>query len=294
MQKILLSLFIVAACSSPEPQPQAQNAPTVAASTAADSTTQDSIIAMERMAQAKRERWDTLPVGPLAARIGRTFVGAPYTPGTLEQTPEHLVINLRTFDCVTFVENSLALARTVKYHEQPTFAGFKRELQRIRYRGGALDGYPSRLHYFSEWIDDNDAKDVVKNITRDLGGVADPRPINFMTTNRDKYKALAAEDIYQKIALTEQQLNQRERFIIPEAKINSVASRIQDGDVIAAVSTLPGLDIAHTGLALWQNGKLHLMHAPLVGSHVEISEVPLADRIVRQEKQNGVMVARPH
>ena len=56
---------------------------------------------------------------------------------------------------------------------------------------------------------------------------------------------------------------------------------------------MPGLDIAHTGLALWVDGKLHLMHAPLVGTVVEISKLPLADRIQGIEGQDGIMVARP-
>lgn len=285
---LLLICLVSAACSRPDPQPQANNAPTVN-----DTLAQDSIIALERMAEAKRERWDTLPVGPLAARIGRNFVGAPYTPGTLEQVPERLVVNLRTFDCVTFVESSLALARAVKYHAQPTFATFRQELQRIRYRAGIMDEYPSRLHYFSEWIHDNEQKGIVSNITVDLGGVRDARPIHFMTTNRDAYKQLSSDAFFEKAKQNEAELSGRTRYMIPESQIAEAAAKIQDGDVIAAVSTLPGLDIAHTGLALWQNGKLHLMHAPLVGSHVEISEVPLADRILKQEKQNGVMVARP-
>jgi hypothetical protein len=35
------------------------------------------------------------------------------------------------------------------------------------------------------------------------------------------------------------------------------------------------------------------MHAPLVGSVVEISEVPLADRILDIRGQDGILVARP-
>jgi hypothetical protein len=35
------------------------------------------------------------------------------------------------------------------------------------------------------------------------------------------------------------------------------------------------------------------MHAPLVGSVVEISEVPLAERLQRINAQDGIMVARP-
>ena len=66
-----------------------------------------------------------------------------------------------------------------------------------------------------------------------------------------------------------------------------------DGDIIAATSTVPGLDIAHTGIALWRDGRLHLLHAPLAGGVVQISEVPLAERIQRIRGQDGVMVARP-
>jgi hypothetical protein len=72
-----------------------------------------------------------------------------------------------------------------------------------------------------------------------------------------------------------------------------IEDRIQDGDIIAATSTLAGLDIAHTGIALWRDGRLHLLHAPLAGGVVQISEMPLAERIQRIDGQDGVMVARP-
>jgi hypothetical protein len=72
-----------------------------------------------------------------------------------------------------------------------------------------------------------------------------------------------------------------------------VAEGIRDGDIIAATSTVAGLDVAHTGLALWVDGALHLLHAPLVGDSVEISQLPLAERILELSGQDGIMVARP-
>jgi hypothetical protein len=56
---------------------------------------------------------------------------------------------------------------------------------------------------------------------------------------------------------------------------------------------VPGLDVVHTGFAVWEHGRLHLLHAPLKGSSVEISALPLADRIQGIPTQSGVMVARP-
>lgn len=247
----------------------------------------------ERMAWARAERLDTLPFGETVARLGETFVGTTYTPNTLDiDGPERLVINLRELDCVTFVESVLAMARLV-HAGIDDFDAYKAELAKIRYRGGVLDGYPSRLHYFSEWISDNEALGLVRNVTRDLGGVQDTEPIDFMSTHTESYRHLADPANLDAIRRVEAELSSRPRYYIPEHRIAEAASGIRNGDIIAATSTVKGLDVAHTGFALWVDGKLHLLHAPLVGKNVEISEKPLADRILGIKAQDGIMVARP-
>jgi hypothetical protein len=303
----LITILALAACETP-PRPEATQSQAAEERTkepeshATPTDTQrfdpkadpksDSAVVEQRLAWARQQRLDTLPIGEIVARMGRTFVGYPYIPGTLEADgPEHLVINLHTFDCVTFVENMLALARVVRAGGH--FPEFKRELTKIRYRNGELNGYPSRLHYFSDWIANNSAKGIVKNITRELGGVLDTEPINFMSAHVESYRQLADTAALHEIKATEKRLNTEQRYVIPKAKIAGIADQIHDGDIIAAASSLPGLDIAHTGIALWVDGKLHLMHAPLVGSVVEISKEPLADRIMKISKQDGIMVARP-
>ncbi|HEX6693632.1 MAG TPA: N-acetylmuramoyl-L-alanine amidase-like domain-containing protein [Longimicrobiales bacterium] len=244
------------------------------------------------MALAKRESLDTLPIGEIIARIGQTFVGNPYVPGTLEaEGPEKLVVNLRTFDCVTFVENTLALARTIK--ARGDYARYKAELAHIRYRGGRMDGYPSRLHYFSDWIADNESKGVVRNLTRELGGIADPEPITFMTSHTDAYRQLKDTALVSEIRSAEARLTAAGRLVIPEDSIEGISDLIRNGDVIAAATNVKGLDIAHTGIALWVDGTLRLMHAPLVGSTVQISPNTLAGRIKASGSQDGIMVARP-
>jgi hypothetical protein len=258
-----------------------------------DSDPQDSVIFEQRMALAREQRLDTLPVGKVIAALGRTFVGTPYTPGTLEaEGPERLIVNLRELDCVTFVENMLAMSRII-VAGHPDYQSFKSELARIRYRDGHLDGYPSRLHYFSEWIANNAAKGVVQEITTDIGGVPDSMALTFMTSHRESYRQLKDEATFGAIGMMEKNLAGKTRYYVPEDRIAQVADRIQDGDIIGATSTLEGLDVAHTGIALRVDGKLHLMHAPLVGKAVEISTKPLADRILEIKAQDGIMVARP-
>ena len=270
----------------------------------ASGTPRDWEIAREHFTWAATQPPGAFPrFGDLLARIGERFVDTPYLPRTLELAgPERLVINLEALDCVTLVENVLVLARLAwvartnagRVDDPDSFrAAYRDELTRIRYRGGELDGYASRLHYFSEWISDNEASGLVDAISRDLGGVADPSPIDFMSTHPDAYRQLADPDVLAAIARTEARLGQAERYYIPVEAIDAASGGIRDGDIIAATSTVAGLDIAHTGIALWRDGMLRLMHAPLVGSHVQISEESLAERIARIGGQDGIMVARP-
>lgn len=266
-----------------------------------EGTAEDWDIVRSTLARAWDEELHLLPLGETMARIGVTFVGTAYVPATLEvEGPERLVINLRELDCVTFVENVLALGRLVHLHDPSALDDedwlrdeYRRLLTGIRYRGGKLEGYPSRLHYFSEWIADNEARGLVRDVSRELGGVADETPIDFMSTHPDAYRQLSEPGVVDEIARMEARLSARPRYYIGEEHIEEAAPGIAHGDIIAATSTVAGLDIAHTGLALVRDGSVYLLHAPLVGSEVQISEVPLSARVQRIGGQDGIMVARP-
>ncbi len=300
--------------------PSSESAPSAPSSpgpTTLPGTDADWAIVEETVTWAVERGYDTLGIGDLIARIGETFVGTPYAPYTLEVPGEEsLVIELEELDCVTFVENVLALARLVQMApddlippDDATTSGedrgvdgagdrqrtlFSGILEDIRYRGGELYEYPSRLHYFSEWISDNEGMGILHDLSRELGGVADDEPIDFMTTHPDAYRQLGEDRAFLgELRQIEARLSNEPRYFVPEDRLAAVEDRIRDGDNIAATSTVEGLDIAHTGIALWRNGRLHLLHAPLVDGVVEISEAPLAERIQRIGGQDGVMVARP-
>lgn len=245
---------------------------------------------------------DTLPIGERVATIGQRFVGNPYVPRTLDPPgPERLVVNLRVFDCVTFVETALTLAHFVRAAPPPLLDDpdearglYERILRSLRYRDGTLDGYSSRLHYFSEWLADNAARGWLRLLGDELEASVDPEAIDFMTAHRDAYDQLGDEAVFDAIGRVERRLSETTRLFVPEDRLGEVADRIRTGDVIAATSTLEGLDVAHTGIALrTPDGVLRLMHAPLVGEEVQISDRPLIERLRGIDSQDGVMVARP-
>lgn len=265
-------------------------------------TREDWEIFQEALETADAQRLDTLPLGDAVARMGAIFLGTPYVPRTLEVPgPERLVVNLRGLDCVTFVENVLALTRFQRVHgvtllQDPPEARrrYEADLGVLRYREGAVDGYASRLHYFSEWLAEGAAAGRLVLVTEDLGGVPDPEPVDFMTTHPDAYPQLSDAAALAAVQEVERRLTARgPRVYLPEAAIAGAAAGIRNGDVIAATSTLEGLDVAHTGIAWWVGGELHLLHAPLAGSTVVLSERPLAGRIREIATQDGIMVARP-
>lgn len=264
-------------------------------------TERDWAVLVEKVEWAEEQALDTLPLGAAVAELARTFVGTPYTPGTLEAPgDEHLVINLRELDCVTFIENVWALNRFLRSEGTAALAdpaaaraAYEAHLRAIRYRDGVLAGYASRLHYFSDWLWNHEDRGHLELVTAGLGGVPDPEPINFMSSHRDAYRQLTDPALLAAVVVREGELSARgPRIYLPEEAIAGAESGIRDGDIIAATSTLDGLDIAHTGFALHIDGRLHLLHAPLVGRDVEISALPLAERIQGIGGQDGIIVAR--
>jgi hypothetical protein len=234
------------------------------------------------------------PIGEVVAEIGSSFVGTRYVAHTLEQPgEEHLVVNLQGFDCVSFYENSLCLARCVKKGTL-TFEAFKEQLQWIRYRSGIIDGYPSRLHYTSDYFYDNVKKGVVRDMTRKLGGVEFPKTVGFMSSHPEAYPKLKNNpEFIEMIRKQEETINRRTTWYLPKDKVGAVMSKIKDGDIIGTTTSMEGLDTSHTGIALWQDGQVHFMHAPLAGGAVEISKGNLAEYLQGNSKQTGIMIVRP-
>ena len=243
-----------------------------------------------------------LPIGRAAVAVGEKAGGTPYRPGTLEAylraggTPanEPLTASLTRFDCVTLVESCLAVARVARSDGHPTWAGFGREIERMRYRGGVRRGYTSRLHYFSEWISDGAARGLVRDLGQELGGAADVRSLRFMSEHRASYPALRDDATFEEIRRIERGLDARSRFVVPTKLIPQVADRIQTGDVLAFATEIPGLDVTHAAFAYRApGGVLRVLHAPLSGGVVEITRTTLPEYVAAIRRSTGILVARP-
>jgi hypothetical protein len=232
--------------------------------------------------------------GELVLAIGRFFLETPYVAHTLEKgDTEKLVVNLRELDCTTYAENCLALARSLRL-KNPGFVDFLRELRFIRYRDGKIDGYPSRLHYFSDWISDNDRKGTVESLSKDIAHTLVPKKINFMSRHTTSYPILQrVPGFIPVIAAQETEISNRMTWFIPENRLAVVENKIKDGDIIGITTNIEGMDISHVVLAVRLNGRIRFIHASSKEMKVVISEETLEEYLMNSKMASGIMVARP-
>ena len=234
------------------------------------------------------------PIADLVVEIGLSFLGTLYVAATLENgLEEKLVINLRELDCTTFAETCLALARTVK-NKKTDFESFVAELEHLRYRNGIRNGYSSRLHYFSEWISNNAEKKIISE-EPDMNGVKLNKTINFMSTHPEEYPVLKAHpEMIPAIAHQEKVLTSKDLYYFPKDNPANLLKNLHHGDIIGLTSTIDGVDINHVGIIIWKDNQFHLLHAPLSGKKVLISDGRITDFLQPKSKNSGIMIARPN
>lgn len=233
-------------------------------------------------------------INNLMLKIGHEFLGKPYVGYTLEKNEnEQLVVNLSEFDCTTFAENCLALARTLK-NPVCTFDSFKKELTKIRYRNGELTDYTSRLHYFSDWIFDNEKKNIVRNISCEAGNVPFNNYVDYMSQHSESYKMLKNRlNFVNIISATEKEISARQSCYIPKGEIQKYESQIQDGDILGITTNIKGMDISHVVLAIFENEQLHILHASSKYMKVVVSTETLSQYLANRKDATGIIVARP-
>jgi len=245
----------------------------------------------------RKELWQytmeqDLHPGELIIEIGSFFLGAPYRAGMLD-TPgrEKPVVNLAEFDCVTFVETVLALAGCAASGKLLP-SELQKRIKSIRYRQGKIDGYGSRLHYFTDWLRDNEKKKVLKDISRDLKGKPVRKKINFMTSHSELYAALKNPAMVDSMRQIEKKLSRKTFHVIDKKTVNAIKAKIQSGDIIAFAAGQEGLDVAHAGFAVRQGKSLRLLHASSKEGAVAISKISLAAYLKSNKNFTGIIVAR--
>ena len=255
---------------------------------------EDSIRVVQLLEQGKQQSDD------LIGFYAQQLIGTPSVAATLEVNPrEELVVNLRQLDCTTLVETVLALALTTR-QGSTEFDRYCQNLTKIRYNGGTLDGYPSRNHYFTWWIDSNETQGIVHEITPPEALCATQNlDLHYMSAHPAYYPMLKDDTQAQSlIRQHEQASNGRQIKYIPRARLNQAPSSalgcIKDGDILAIVTRKDGLDTSHIGFAKWgTDNRLHLLNASQIHKRVVLEPMTLYEYMGKHPSQLGIRVIRP-
>lgn len=198
--------------------------------------------------------------------LSHRFLGYSYKPNPLigsADAPEVFTAHFDGFDCVTYIETILALARASNVDH------FVTSLRNIRYEQGRVQ-WERRNHYMTVWLRNNMREGIIRPVAmRTVPLVSRERVLNGVP-------GLAARRTRVKC--------------VPKRGVSRLAAHLQTGDLIFFASTRKNLDVFHAGIIVRDGERILMRHASRsAGLVVEqtLSEFLEANRMA------GVMVMRP-
>lgn len=269
-------------------------------------------LTVKRVFQRKSDTWESNALPNSFQRLHFAFCdqyrgkGTAYVANTLEPAEipadpanaiEELVIKLDGVDCTTFVEYMSAAILGRVYDPTPQDSIMQRFVQALRYRDGKRGNYATRKHYFTDWVRDNVKQGMMTNVTETCDGVVrKKKPINYMSTHTKSYPQLAASPkLVEQIRKVEAELSATEMCYIPCSRIIKNYPQLREGDIVAFVTSTPGLDVQHVGM-VWrpdpENDRPQLMHASSVNGRVLITNATVADYAFETKNCIGIMIIR--
>lgn len=224
----------------------------------------------------------------------RQLLGTPYVAHTLEGDEEMLTINIHQLDCLTFIESLYALTRA-SLSGRYSWRDYAANIENVRYRGGEMGDYSSRIHYISEWIIDNHVRGNLVEITPDLPHVDYMvKNIDYMTHHTDSYRQLKNDSaMVEKIRHFE--LRNHRFPYIKRAWLNDKALKaaLRSGDFVTLVTKTEGLDVSHNGIIIVdEKGDPYLLDASMSGGKVMLESKPLFKFLEHSKTNIGVRFFR--
>jgi hypothetical protein len=212
---------------------------------------------------------ETKDDGSIGGRIdvlSRHLLGHSYKPNPLigsAETAEVFTASLEGFDCVTYIETIVALARASNVDD------FIEGLRKIRYEHGRVQ-WERRNHYMTQWIRNNMRSGLI-------GPVSIPVvPILSRERILNVVSGLAAQRTCVKC--------------VPKSAVSLLEPHLQSGDLMFFVSTRKNLDVFHAGIIVRVGSRVFMHHASRSQGLVVEEEL---NKFLKANRMTGVIVVRP-
>ena len=223
-------------------------------------------LSSRRVAQLLSEAKHEHSAGGRIDVLSRHFVGHSYEPNPLigsADTAELFTASLDGFDCVTYIETVVALARASDVDD------FIEWLQQIRYERGVIQ-WERRNHYMTGWIRNNVRAGIIRPVSMPgVRQVSRERVLNVVP------------------GLAPQQTRVK---CVPKAAAPRLEQYLESGDLIFFASTRKNLDVFHAGIIVRDGKKISMRHASRSQGGVVEQELR---EFLKTNRMAGVIVMRP-
>ena len=293
MKKLLFVFIIVLlACTPRQASQQVANAATPPATHMRFHCDSDTILINKLLMKGYES--GLKDANALVEFYARQLLGTPYVAHTLEGDEEMLTINIHELDCLTFIETLYALTRTT-LNGRYSWRDYASHIENVRYRGGVMDDYSSRIHYMSEWIIDNHMRGNLVEVTPDLPHVDYMvKNIDYMTHHTESYRQLKNDTAMVEKIRRHELRNHRFPYL-KRSWLNdkAVKEALRSGDFVSLVTKIEGLDVSHNGIIIVDDkGDPYLLDASMSGGKVMLESKPLFKYLQNSKTNIGVRIFR--
>ena len=198
------------------------------------------------------------------AVYSRLALGTPYVhdclgEGLKGKHDKDSLIDFSRVDCMTFCEQTLALAISKNYND--TF----NNLQKIRYHNGSIS-FATRNHFvMADWLPHNQW--LLRNITEEKGG----------TSCRDMVKTIDRRKFAESFGCDDTKHFPTPQHILikylPKQYLLTISDKLKGGEIMVLITTRDGIFASHLGFIIKnKDGSLLFRHASL--THKKVIDEP--------------------
>jgi len=198
--------------------------------------------------------------------LSHHLLGNPYKSHPLigsADTAEVFTVSLDGFDCVTYIETIVALARASNVDD------FISWLRRIRYEDGRVQ-WKRRNHYMTGWIQNNTRKGIIGPVSMPAVPIVNRhRVLNVVPGLRARQARVRC---------------------VPKPAVPRLEAHLQSGDLIFFASTRKNLDVYHAGIIVRDGNRVLMRHASRSQGFVVEQHL---GQFLKANRMAGVIVVRP-
>ncbi|MFN8672099.1 MAG: DUF1460 domain-containing protein [Candidatus Sericytochromatia bacterium] len=200
----------------------------------------------------------------------------PLGEGSESKYDKEPIYDLKNVDCVTFTEQTLALALSSNFED------FINVLQKIRYKNGEIK-MEKRNHYFiADWMINNNW--LVEDFNKKITEKADYNE-----------KLISHQKILGKYALKDLEPDRMVKVnYIPKTELNSIEDKLLSGDILVFIQKKNDIDASHVGIIIKEKGKTYFRNATSLAPKMVVDSEfsKTVDYIKNSQKHLGISILR--